>query len=71
MKDDKNQPTKWQLILAELKGYGITQVAVAEHCCVSQAAIHQLKKGLTKEPYHSHGEMIIGLLESQKAARSN
>lgn len=56
--------TKWQEIIAELKKAGWTQTAIGNECGVSQAAINQIKLGLTKEPSHSIGEKLIELLNS-------
>jgi|26BtaG_2_1085354.scaffolds.fasta_scaffold14781_4 transcriptional regulator with XRE-family HTH domain len=56
--------TKWQEIIAELKKAGWTQAAIGKECGVSQAAINQIKLGLTKEPSHSIGEKLIKLLNA-------
>lgn len=56
--------TKWQEIIAELKKAGWTQSAIGKECGVSQAAINQIKLGLTKEPSHSIGEKLIELLNA-------
>ena len=56
--------TKWQEIIAELKKAGWTQTAIGKECGVSQAAINQIKLGLTKEPSHSIGERLIELLNT-------
>ena len=56
--------TKWQEIIAELKKAGWTQTAIGKECGVSQAAINQIKLGLTKEPSHSIGEKLIELLNT-------
>lgn len=56
--------TKWQEIIAQLKDAGWTQTAIGKECGVSQAAINQIKLGLTKEPGHSVGEKLIELLNA-------
>lgn len=56
--------TKWQEIIAELKKAGWTQSAIGKECGVSQAAINQIKLGLTKEPSYSIGEKLIELLSA-------
>ena len=58
---EKKPPTKWQLLLVDLKKLGWTQKLVAKQCNVTQAAINQLNIGKSREPRHSLGEKLLGL----------
>lgn len=57
----------WKSTIAEIQARGMSQPQIAAVCGCGQATISDLASGKTKEPRHSLGQNLLGLLAKVKA----
>lgn len=57
----------WKNVITELKGYGLSQDAVATECNSTQTTINDLNCGRSENPLYPLGVALLGLLERCRA----
>lgn len=51
----------WKKLLGDLERVGWTQTRIAERCGVSQAAVSELSRGISKQPRFAFGQSLVAL----------